>query len=72
MNTQKVLIFFIGITAIFLFIFAIKGETPKKNTSVNKMHVTASFYPLAFLAEEIGGDKVSVTNLTHGNGDSHH
>ncbi|MFJ8695451.1 metal ABC transporter substrate-binding protein [Streptomyces roseolilacinus] len=29
-----------------------------------KMDVVASFYPMQFLAEQIGGDKVSVTTLT--------
>jgi len=30
----------------------------------SKLSVTAAFYPLQFLAERIGGDAVSVTNLT--------
>lgn len=29
-----------------------------------KLHVVASFYPLQYLTQEIGGDHVSVTNLT--------
>ncbi|MGW1076339.1 metal ABC transporter substrate-binding protein [Streptomyces sp. NPDC002537] len=29
-----------------------------------RLHVIASFYPMEFLAKEIGGDHVSVTNLT--------
>ncbi|WP_217166679.1 metal ABC transporter substrate-binding protein [Streptomyces sp. AC512_CC834] len=32
--------------------------------NTDKFDVVASFYPMAFLAEEIGGDHVSVTSLT--------
>jgi zinc transport system substrate-binding protein len=38
------------------------GCTRAANTS--KVDVVASFYPLAFLAERIGGDRVAVTDLT--------
>src|SRR3954452_11195302 len=34
-------------------------------------HVVASFYPLAFVAERIGGDGVSVTNLTPAGAEPH-
>jgi zinc transport system substrate-binding protein len=39
------------------------GSTPKP-TSGSGASVVASFYPLAFIAERIGGDRVRVANLT--------
>jgi zinc transport system substrate-binding protein len=36
-----------------------------------KLQVTTSFYPLAFFAEQIGGDKVQVTNLTPAGAEPH-
>lgn len=36
-----------------------------------RMRVVASFYPLQFLAERIGGDRVSVTNLTKAGAEPH-
>lgn len=49
-----------GIIVLFLFI---KPPTLKP-TNTKKLKVTVSFYPLAFLAETIGGKQVQVTNLT--------
>src|SRR5262245_58029661 len=34
-------------------------------------HVVAGFYPLAFAAEQIGGDRVDVTNLTPAGAEPH-
>jgi zinc transport system substrate-binding protein len=43
-----------------------------KETAVNgKMPVAASIYPLAFLAEQVGGDFVSVTQITPGGIEPH-
>src|SRR5262245_36458655 len=36
-----------------------------------RLEVVASFYPLAFAAEQIGGDRVSVTNLTPAGAEPH-
>ncbi len=57
---------FVGVTLIFIvFQYYINQRAAIINTSTkNKIKVTASFYPLAFLAEQIGGNKVIVTNLT--------
>ena len=35
------------------------------------VHVTASFYPLAYVAEQVGGDRVTVTDLTPQGGHAH-
>lgn len=55
------------IIAIGFFIFFVSGCTnplSKKNQSPSDtLSVTASFYPLAFLAEQIGGDFVTVTPI---------
>src|SRR5262245_11901285 len=40
-------------------------------SSDERLHVVASFYPLAFAAERIGGDRVSVTNLTPAGAEPH-
>lgn len=37
----------------------------------NKLQVVASFYPLAYFAQEIGGDKVEVTNITPAGAEPH-
>ncbi|MGY1752462.1 metal ABC transporter substrate-binding protein [Blastococcus sp. SYSU D01042] len=36
-----------------------------------RVEVVATSYPLAYVADEVGGDLVQVTNLTPGGGDSH-
>ncbi|MFE2047003.1 metal ABC transporter substrate-binding protein [Streptomyces sp. NPDC059459] len=40
------------------------GSAAGKPGNTDKFDVVASFYPMAFLAEQIGGDHVSVTSLT--------
>ncbi|WP_042800872.1 metal ABC transporter substrate-binding protein [Streptomyces sp. C] len=43
---------------------ACSGTAGAAGSSDGKLHVTASFYPLQFLAEQIGGDHVKVDTLT--------
>ncbi len=40
------------------------GGTSSAQSSDGKLNVVASFYPMEFLAEQIGGDHVHVTDLT--------
>jgi zinc transport system substrate-binding protein len=40
------------------------GSGSEETAGTNETNVVAAFYPLAFAAHEIGGDGVSVTNLT--------
>lgn len=54
---------FVGVFIVIAF-FLNKNISNSKQFNSNKLKVTTSFYPLAFLAEQIGGDKVIVTNLT--------
>ncbi|MFZ2206734.1 MAG: zinc ABC transporter substrate-binding protein [Microgenomates group bacterium] len=49
---------------IVIAFFLNKNISNSKQFNSNKLKVATSFYPLAFLAEQIGGDKVIVTNLT--------
>lgn len=39
--------------------------------SGDKLNVTTAFYPLAFLVDEIGGEQVSITDLTPPGSDAH-
>ncbi|MCX4726682.1 metal ABC transporter substrate-binding protein [Streptomyces sp. NPDC090052] len=43
---------------------ACSGSSAAADHKDGKLHVVASFYPLQYLTQEIGGDHVSVTNLT--------
>lgn len=61
------------IVAIILMLFAgvfIKNRTTPA-TMENKIKVTTSFYPIHFLVSEIGGDFVSVDNLTPAGSEPH-
>ncbi len=62
------------VLAVFVSLFLVSKEfihETKSPSTEGKMIVTASFYPLAFLANEIGGDKVSVHNLTPAGAEPH-
>jgi len=70
MMKKKIVIF--GVLAIvFVITIAVQQNISIKKASEKKLRVTASFYPLAFLAEEIGGDKVFITNLTPAGAEPH-
>jgi zinc transport system substrate-binding protein len=45
-------------------VFAALAAGCASSTDDGRTHVVAAFYPLAFAAERIGGDRVDVTNLT--------
>ncbi len=47
------------------------GGDPEAAGSAGRTQVVAGFYPLAFAAEEIGGDRVEVTNLTPSGAEPH-
>jgi zinc transport system substrate-binding protein len=40
------------------------GDAASTDRNAESVAVVASFYPLAFVAERVGGDRVTVTNLT--------
>ncbi|MEV0096630.1 metal ABC transporter substrate-binding protein [Streptomyces sp. NPDC050738] len=54
-----------GAVALGLVVLSACSGSPASTAKAEgKLDVMASFYPMQFLAEEIGGDHVSVTNLT--------
>ena len=63
----------LGLTVFFgvsLFLVISKKSQLKEN-SQKKLTVTASFYPLSFLAKRIGGEYVTVVNLTPAGAEPH-
>ena len=54
----------IKVTVALLLTAALAGACSPSQGAGSKVSVTAAFYPLAFLAEKIGGSAASVTNLT--------
>ncbi len=63
-----VLLIALAISVVFLA----KNYSQKQNEDdAKKIHVVASFYPLYFFAQQIGGDKVSVVNMTPAGGEPH-
>ncbi len=66
-----------GIVAIIIFLSGCgQNDTRKESTNLadpgseEAITIVASFYPLAYIAQRIGGEKVSVTNLV-GSSDPH-
>jgi len=61
--------------ATALSLTACGGNTPSAAPSVEassvKLHVVASFYPLQFIVNRIGGDRVHVSNLTPAGAEPH-
>lgn len=69
LNVNEIVIvkkFIIIISALF-FAICLYGISEASE----RLDVTASFYPLAHLAEEVGGNKVDVIRITPGNIDPH-
>ncbi len=58
-----------AVVAIGVFVYNASRED--KGANSGKLQVTASFYPMAYLAERIGGEYVSVTNLTPAGSEPH-
>ncbi len=55
-----------------LTVFALTGCSPSSpRAGDGKLQVIASFYPFAFVAERVGGDRVDVTNLTQPGAEPH-
>jgi zinc transport system substrate-binding protein len=71
MNTRQK--FFIASIILITLIFLASTLliTPKKNPEDNKIKIVASFYPLAFFANQIGGEKVVVNQLIPDNMEVH-
>ncbi len=52
------------VLVVVFFIALPPAKPPLPTPTENKLNVIASFYPLAYLAQEIGGPNVEVTNIT--------
>jgi zinc transport system substrate-binding protein len=61
MSAARKAIAAVALTSLGLAMVACSGS---KAAGSNKVSVTAAFYPLAFVAEQLGGSAVNVTNLT--------
>lgn len=68
MKTPKSIWFFFGILTIGIIVMLssrMQAESPSSvSNNEEKLQVVASFYPLAYLAQHIGGDLVQVTTIT--------
>lgn len=62
------IIFFALIIGVSAFVLS---DNLAKPTQDHNVQVVASFYPLYFFAQEIGGEKVSVTNITPAGAEPH-
>lgn len=61
----------VGLTAVLALVGSGCSTTDNANSNSAGLNVVTSFYPLEFLATEIGGDLVTVTNLTPSGGEPH-
>ncbi|MER5209490.1 zinc ABC transporter substrate-binding protein [Streptomyces sp. NPDC002838] len=64
MNVRRRLIPTAAVTALGLAALSACGSDNEAAGNTDKFDVVASFYPMQFLAEQIGGDHVNVTTLT--------
>ncbi len=66
------LVLLVGIGIFWWMSFANKIQTePESNDAKPKLNITASFYQLAELAQNIGGNLVNVTNITPAGAEPH-
>jgi len=66
---QKLFVTVTILTIVILVVIAVTSYTPPKPT--DKLEVVATFYPLAFFTEQIGGEHVQVTQLVPNNTEIH-
>ncbi len=67
---QKRLIFIVGLI-VGLVLIGILVSSRRPTIQSNKLSVVASFYPIAHFAQQVGGDKISVTNITPASTEPH-
>ena len=68
-HKQKLLIAGVVLATVIIIVVASAFFTATPST--NKLKVVATFYPLAFLSQEIGGENVQVTQLVPSNTEIH-
>ncbi len=70
-GTKKYLLLAIVLSVVLFAGIIATAMSMRGDIGDGKLKVTASFYPMAYLAEEIGGDHVTVTNLTPAGAEPH-
>jgi zinc transport system substrate-binding protein len=71
MNKSQKLFVSATIIIVLTSAFATAFYAPQNKPDDNKLKVVATFYPLAFLAQQIGGEKVTVKQLIPDNTEVH-
>lgn len=71
MNKRQKLLIATTVIIITVAVIATVFYTIQNKTAENRLKVVASFYPLAFFTQEIGGEKVSVKQLIPDNTEVH-
>jgi zinc transport system substrate-binding protein len=72
MIRKLLLLLFLFIVAAVLFFAARHRDLPPSSPkNISQLSVTTSFYPLADFASQVGGDKISVHNLTPAGSEPH-
>jgi len=61
----------LGLVLLFIFLQPQTSDTTAGPEQTSKLRVTTSFYPLYFLAQEIGGERAVVTNVTPAGAEPH-
>lgn len=69
--TRKIIATLIMLAIIIAGGMAVYQLTKKNTTSDGKLSVTASYYPLYDFARQVGGDKVTVINMTPAGAEPH-
>lgn len=64
MKYRDIIIVCAVIITIALISFFAKNRSPESTPAVSTISVTTSFYPLAYFAQVVGGDRISVKTLT--------
>ena len=67
---RSVFIFFVAVIGVIVLVLLIGGRSDEPDDT-GKLHVVASFYPLAFFSEQIGGNLAQVTNITPAGAQAH-
>jgi len=72
-RTRQVITIIIAVVLIGILAYAFtkRSGSPTNTTPPDKIQVAASFYPLAEFAKNVGGDLLSVTNITPAGAEPH-
>ncbi len=71
MNKNKWMLILIGVIVLGVALFSYRHDGGSVSITSEGVQVVASFYPMYFFASQIGGDKVSVTNITPSGAEPH-